>query len=371
MNRRRFAAVWVICLAVAGCASLQLGPGRADVSVKLIAFNDFHGNLQSPGPWSVGADQPAVTVGGADYLAAYVAQRVSLNRNHVVVAAGDLVGASPLVSAAYHDEGTVQAMNLLGLELTSVGNHEFDAGPQELLRKQSGGCAPAGTSTCLEDKSFQGAAFKYLAANVVSMSTGKTILPPYAIKTFEGVRVAFIGVVLKATPSIVLPSGVAGLAFMDEADSINALIPELQAHGVHAIVVLIHQGGVPVKESGVPDHAINGCAGHLGDAVNSPIVSIVSRLSDAVDLVISGHTHAVYNCRLPNSVGREIPVTQASAFGRVLTDVDLKSRAAHRSRDPYRGQQPADQPARDRFRDIPSAPISRQRAGHGDPPADC
>ena len=210
MNRRRFAAVWVICLAVAGCASLQLGPGRADVSVKLIAFNDFHGNLQSPGPWSVGADQPAVTVGGADYLAAYVAQRVSLNRNHVVVAAGDLVGASPLVSAAYHDEGTVQAMNLLGLELTSVGNHEFDAGPQELLRKQSGGCAPAGTSTCLEDKSFQGAAFKYLAANVVSMSTGRDILPPYAIKTFEGVRVAFIGVVLKATPSIVLPSGVAG-----------------------------------------------------------------------------------------------------------------------------------------------------------------
>jgi len=316
VNMRRFAAVWAICLAVAGCAAPQLGPGRADVSVKLVAFNDLHGNLQSPGQWSLGADLPAVTAGGADYLAAYVAQRVSLNRNHVVVAAGDLVGASPLVSAAYHDEGTVQAMNLLGLEFTSVGNHEFDAGSQELLRKQSGGCAPAGTSTCLEDKSFQGAAFKYLAANVVSTSTGKTILPPYAIKTFEGVRVAFIGVVLKATPSIVLPSGVAGLAFMDEADSINALIPELQAHGVHAIVVLIHQGGVP-------DHAISGCPGHLDDAVNSPIVSIVSRLSDAVDLVISGHTHAVYNCRLPNSVGREIPVTQASAFGRVLTDVDL------------------------------------------------
>jgi 5'-nucleotidase len=251
-------------------------------------------------------------------MAAYVAQLASRSPNHIVVGAGDLTGASPLISAGYRDEGTIQAMDALGLDVTSVGNHEFDAGPVELRRKQAGGCFPGATNTCLENGQFHGAAFTYLAANVFDSATGKRLLPAYEVRMFQGIPVAFVGVVLHETASIVMPSGVRGLNFRDEADSVNALIPELRAQGVHAIVVLIHQGGEQTaNSSGVV--SINGCAGLLGDAVRSPILPIVSRLDDAVDAVVSGHTHQAYNCRLPNSKGRTIPVTEAGAFGQVLT----------------------------------------------------
>jgi 5'-nucleotidase len=190
---------------------------------------------------------------------------------------------------------------------------------------------------------FDGAKFKWLSANVVETATGRTLFPAYGLKTFNGVPVAFIGMTLKGTPSIVTPTGVAGLEFRDEADTVNALIPQLRRQGVKAIVVLVHQGGFQTSPN-VGD--INGCDGDLknADGSDSEIGSIVRRLDDAVDLVISGHTHAAYNCSadtvdvksvngvvtrtprptgLPNSVGRLVPVTSASAFGRVLTDIDL------------------------------------------------
>jgi len=297
-------------------------PTQHPLMVKIVAFNDFHGNLQAGSSAPV-AGQPAVTAGGIDYLAAYVAELKSENPNHVVVSAGDLVGASPLISAFYHDEATIEAMNLLGLDFGAVGNHEFDRGPAELLRKQNGGCFPSRIQTCLEKGAFPGAAFKYLAANVVYTATGKTLFPPYVIKTFQGVRVAFIGVGLKGTPSIVTSQGVSGLTFKDEAETVNALIPELHAQGIQAIVVLIHQGGSQNPATVPATGGINDCADGLGGPTHSPIVDIVSRLSDSVDLVISGHTHKAYNCRLPNSAGRLIPVTQAGYYGRFLSDIDL------------------------------------------------
>jgi 5'-nucleotidase len=297
-------------------------PTQHPLTVKIVAFNDFHGNLQAGSSAPV-AGQPAVTAGGIDYLAAYVAELKSENPNNVVVSAGDLVGASPLISAFYHDEATIEAMNLLGLDFGAVGNHEFDRGPAELLRKQNGGCFPSGLQTCLEKRAFPGAAFKYLAANVVYTTTGKTLFPPYVIKTFQGVRVAFIGVGLKGTPSIVKPQGVSGLTFTDEAETVNALIPELHAQGVHAIIVLVHQGGTQSPATAPATGGINDCAGVLGGPTHSPIVDVVSRLSDSVDLVISGHTHKAYNCRLPNSAGRLIPVTQAGYYGRLLSNIDL------------------------------------------------
>ena len=297
-------------------------PTQHSVTVKIVAFNDFHGNLQA-GSYTPVAGQPSVSAGGIEYLAAYVAELESENPNHVVVSAGDLVGASPLISAFYHDEATVEAMNLLGLDISAVGNHEFDPGPAELLRKQSGGCFPGGVQTCLEKPAFPGAAFKYLAANVVYTGKGGTLFPPYVIKTFQGVRVAFIGVGLKGTPSIVTPQGVSGLTFKDEAETVNSLIPELHAQGVHAIIVLVHQGGTQNPATLSATAGINDCAGGLGGPAQSPIVDVVSRLSDSVDLVISGHTHKAYNCRLPNSAGRLIPVTQAGYFGQLLTDIDL------------------------------------------------
>ena len=320
MRTHRLVSFAVIAMfAVAGaCAS----PREHTVSVKIIAFNDLHGNL-GPSRYTPADGATPVLVGGIDYLAAYVDYLRNQNPNHIVVAAGDLVGASPLLSSFYHDEPTIDAMNLLGLDISAVGNHEFDKGADELLRKQHGGCFPSGVDTCLDRVPFAGARFQYLAANVDSTATGRTFLPPYVIKNFRGVPVAFVGLGLAGTPSLVSRRGVQGLTFKDEASTVNALIPALHARGVRSIIVLIHQGGVQSPREPGHGASINDCAGLLGDPVQSPIVRVVAHLSDAVDMVISGHTHKSYVCRLPNSVGRSIPVTQADYYGRMLTNIDL------------------------------------------------
>jgi 5'-nucleotidase len=303
-------------------AAAKDGTKHPAIVVKVVAFNDFHGNLQSPGQFASVTGQPPVVVGGADYLAAYIAERLSHNPNHVVVGAGDMVGASPLISASYHDEGSIEVLNLLGLQLSSVGNHEFDAGRSELLRKQRGGCFNVATYSCLEHRKFPGAGFKYLAANVVVTDTGATLFPGYSIRSFHGVKIAFVGLVLKATPNIVLPSGVVGLDFRDEAGTVSALLPTLRAQHVNSIIVLIHQGGAP--DSTFPNGtSINDCAGINGSQGSAALTDVVSRLPDAIDAVISAHSHYAYNCKMKNSKGRLIPVTQASAFGRVITDIDL------------------------------------------------
>ena len=328
-------------LLIAGCATPPHTPPAA-VRVKIVAFNDFHGTLQSPGRFGANAqsaERPAV--GGADALAAWVARLKSRNPNNVVVGGGDFVGASPLVSALFFDEPAVEVLNHVGVEFTSVGNHEFDKGAAELRRLQSGGCKLTGgrpdPNSCKglgsqAPGTFDGARFQWLSANVVDAASGRTLLPPYGIKTFDGIPVAFIGMTLKGTPGIVSPAGVAGLEFRDEADTVNALVPQLRAQGVEAIVVLVHQGGV---QAGAGDNDINGCGAGLkaADGSDSEIAQIVRRLDDAVDLVISAHTHAAYNCSanavatgakgLPNATGRLLPVTSASAFGRVLSDIDV------------------------------------------------
>lgn len=317
---------WLACvLTLAGCASTG-----QPFDVKVIGFNDYHGNLQSPGSFapSLGvAAAPRVPVGGAEYVAAQVKRLKALQPNHVVVGAGDMIGATPLISSLFHDEPSVETLNRIGLEFNAVGNHEFDRGAPELLRLQRGGCRldAAGRidlNSCQGAKvgtpvPFEGAKFQWLSANVVVSATGQTLLPAYGVKRFRGVPVAFVGMTLKDTPAIVVPTGVAGLEFRDEAATVNALVPALRASGIEAIVVLVHEGGV--QSGSLQD--INECAGNLQ---GTPIARIVSQLDDAVDLVLSGHTHAAYNCRLPNAKGRLIPVSSANAFGRVLSDIDLK-----------------------------------------------
>ncbi len=297
-------------------------------TVKVIGFNDYHGNLESPGSFGENTGVPAAqrpAVGGADYLAAHVAAMKARNPLNVVVGAGDFIGATPLISSLFLDEPAVETLNRIGVEFNAVGNHEFDKGAAELLRLQNGGCkvsngqtdpnscrgAAAGTPV-----PFEGAKFQWLSANVVSTGTGRTLLPAYGVKTFNNVKVAFIGMTLKATPTIVTPTGVAGLEFRGEAQTVNALIPELRAQGIESIVVLVHEGGF--QTGSLAD--INRCDGNLA---GTAIANIVGQLDDAVDLVISGHTHSAYNCRLANAAGRSIPVTSASAFGRVLTDIDV------------------------------------------------
>lgn len=303
--------------------SILLAPACAqDVHLKVIAINDFHGNLQSPGNFRSEYKSPSVPAGGIDYLAGYVAQLKQQNPVNVVVSAGDLTGASPLVSALFHDEDTIETMNRLGLEINAVGNHEFDKGPQELLRKQHGGGSSQDANTCQGALTgtpvpFEGAHFQYLAANVYDTKSGKTIFPPYAIKTYDGIRVAFIGLTLQDTPSIVTASGVAGLRFTAEAGTVNTIVRDLRKQGIEAFVVLIHEGGQQTTR-GAPD--INACA---GDLKGSPMEPFVAQLDDAVDVVISAHTHQPYVCQLPNSVGRKISVSSASSYGRVLTSIDL------------------------------------------------
>ena len=301
-----------------------------NVDVQILSFNDFHGNLEPPGG-SSGRIQtgPLSTdttdVGGVEYLATHLAQARKGHRNTVTVAAGDIVGASPLLSAAFHDEPTVESMNKLGLDITSVGNHEFDEGYKEIQRLQKGGCIDDGdganNQNSCPDGVFGGADFKYLAANVVVKKTGKTILPSYSIKYFgNGVKIGFIGMTLKDTPNIVTASGVAGLEFKDEVATANKLVPVLKKKGVNAIVVLIHQGGIP--PSGTPYYYTCGGGGTL-DA-SSPIIPIAKKLSPAIDMVISGHTHQPYVCNIPDPAGKPRLVTSASSFGRLYTETNLQ-----------------------------------------------
>lgn len=296
----------VALLAVAASASMSAAQAKPSgtVNVQILALNDFHGNLLPPSGSSgrVGT----IDAGGVEYLATHINNLRALNPNTVVVSAGDMVGASPLISALFHDEPTIEAFNLIGLDFNAVGNHEFDEGWSELVRLQEGGCHPV--DGCLDGDDFAGAEFQFLAANVTRKDNGKTIFPAYKMRSFAGAKIAFIGMTLEGTPSIVTPSGIADLNFLDEADTVNALIPELKAKGIETIVVLIHEGGV--QSSPAP---YNGCVG-----ISGPIVDIVNRFDDEVDVVISGHTHQPYNCTIDGKL-----VTSAFSFGRLVTKIDL------------------------------------------------
>ena len=288
-------------------------PEAEPVRVQVLAFNDFHGNLEEPSGSNGRIKVPAgdggtadVNVGGAAYLAHQLETLRADNPQHtVVVSAGDLIGASPLVSGIFHDEPTIEVMNLMGLDLNSVGNHEFDEGASELLRMQNGGCHPK--DGCQLGATFAGAKFKFLAANVFTdVAARKTLLPAYDVREFQGVKVAFIGMTLKGTPSIVSPTGNQGLTFQDEADTVNALVPELKAQGIEAIVVVIHEGGLPTG-------LYNECPG-----ISGAIKDLAERFDAAVDVVASGHTHQAYNCVI---AGKR--VTSAASNGRLVTDIDL------------------------------------------------
>ena len=290
-------------------------PGQAQtadtVDLRILAINDFHGNLHPP-PGGIRIADPedrtkkiVVPAGGSEHMATLVRQLREGHSNTIFVAAGDLIGASPFLSAMFHDEPTIESLSMMGLALSSVGNHEFDEGKDELLRMQNGGCHPV--DKCQGPHPFEGAKFRYLAASTVEKSTGKTVLPPYEIREFEGIPVAFIGLTLKGTPNIISPASAAGLEFRGEAETVNALVPELKARGVEAIVVLIHEGGTPTGD-------YNECPG-----ISGPIVDIVRKFDRAVDVVVSGHTHQAYVCEIDGRL-----VTSGDKYGTLVTTIDLK-----------------------------------------------
>ncbi|WP_343730169.1 bifunctional metallophosphatase/5'-nucleotidase [Duganella sp.] len=296
--------------ALAGCASRQ--PAPLDVKeIQLVALNDFHGNLEaSKYTWdSVNGGERVIQAGGIDTLGAALQAWRKQDPELLLVGAGDLIGASPAISAMWADEPTIGAMNLLGLRATSVGNHEFDQGRMELLRQQKGGCvSPRADKACKFAGSYEGAQFQYLAANVIDMVTRKPVLPAYKIETAHGVKVGLIGTVLRETAESALASGIAGLEFVDEADAINRQLPELRQQGVGVFVVLIHQGGRTTDKFDQQD-----CANLKG-----PIVDVVRRLDPAIRVVISGHSHQGYLCKVDGRL-----VTQSDMGGHVMSRIRL------------------------------------------------
>ncbi len=293
------------------------------LELQVLSINDFHGNLEPIPATSSSGRVNQTPAGGVEFLSTHLDllrdQAEDRGAESVTVAAGDLIGASPLLSAAFHDEPTIEAMNQVGLEVASVGNHEFDEGWRELVRMQRGGCLPDGDgadnqNSCPDpEEPFRGADFQYLAANVFHVDSGRNVLPAVEIKKYGKTEVAFIGMTLEDTPNIVTKAGVEGLEFTDEVETANALVADLKDDGVETIVTLIHEGGFPADPT-----AFNSCPG-----ISGPIVDINAGLSAEIDAVITGHTHQGYNCALPDPEGNERLVTSAFSFGRLVTEVDL------------------------------------------------
>jgi 5'-nucleotidase len=304
---------------------LSLAPAqtpRGSVDVQLLAFNDFHGNLEPPSGSSgrIGS----VEAGGVEYLAAHLARLKAENQRTIVVSAGDNIGASPLLSSLFHDEPTIEALGQAGLQFSAVGNHELDEGWSELYRMQYGGCHPV--DGCQDGTPFAGAPFAFLSANItldparaepaalarlarqVRPRRAGPLFLPYAITPVGGVRIGIIGLTLREAPRLVPAAGIAGLTFVDEAAAATEAARALRRRGVRAIVVLIHEGGVPA------DAGPGGCG-----ALSGALVPIVHALSDTVDVVVSGHTHRAYVCM----VGKTL-VTSAESFGRIVTRVTLE-----------------------------------------------
>jgi len=279
------------------------------VDLQLLAFNDYHGHLEANTPGTV----DGIPAGGGAYLAAKLNELRAGKVFSLTVAAGDLIGGSPAFSGLFHDEPSVESLNAMHLDVSSVGNHEFDEGVTELLRMQNGGCHPV-AGCYFPGTPYAGADFQWLSANVVNETTGETPLPPYWIKDIDGVEVGFIGMTLEATDTLVAAVGIQGWDFLDEAETANALVPILNAQGVDAIFVLLHEGGSQTP----PPGDVDACVG-----ISGPIVAINSLLDPEIDAVITGHTHLPYNCLLPDPSGQNRIVTSAYSFGRVVSEFNL------------------------------------------------
>ncbi|MEU9762557.1 bifunctional metallophosphatase/5'-nucleotidase [Streptomyces sp. NPDC047985] len=309
------------------------GPGHGNghhkpartVDVQLLSFNDLHGNLEPPAgsagmvneTRADGTVEP-IPAGGVEYLASSLRTARKGHPYSITAAGGDLVGASPLLSGLFHDEPTIEALNKLDLDVTSVGNHEFDEGATELARLQNGGCHPV--EGCYEKgKKFKGADFPYLAANVTKEKTGRPILEPYTVWKKNGVKIGFIGVTLEGTPDIVTANGVKGLKFHDEIETVNKYAKKLDRQGVKSIVALIHEGGQPASTSYNYDCDSSG----PGDGISGPITDIAKGITPKVDALVTGHTHQAYVCTIPDPAGNPRMVTSASSFGKLYTDTTL------------------------------------------------
>ncbi|MFJ3198666.1 bifunctional metallophosphatase/5'-nucleotidase [Streptomyces sp. NPDC086989] len=302
------------------------GAGKSrTVDVQMLSFNDFHGTLEPPQGSSgtvterqADGTTKAIPAGGVEYLATSLREARKGHEYSVTAAAGDMIGGSPMLSGLFHDEPTVEALNKLKLDVTSVGNHEFDEGKDELRRMAYGGCHPV--DGCFEyGKEYTGTEFRYLAANVTDEKTKRPLMSPTFIWKKGDVKIGFIGVTLEGTPDVVTADGVKGLKFGDEVETINKYAAELDKQGVKSIVALIHEGGLPASGAYNYDCNVPGA----GAGVSGAIVDIAKNIDPKVDALVTGHTHQAYACNIPDPAGNPRMVTSAASYGRAFTDTTL------------------------------------------------
>lgn len=319
---------FVVLVALVSCTHSNIRSADPTLRISVLAFNDLHGHLEPPMiaiREQVNQVNTLVPAGGVAYMASAIQQLKAQHPLHAVVSAGDMIGATPLISALFLDEPTIEAVNAMGIDFNAVGNHEFDKGVAELERMRQGGCEQfTRLKPCLVNKAFPGANFEFLAANV-KKEDGRTLFPAYGIKVFQQgehkVKVGFVGMTLKNTPLIVTPAGVKGVKFESEAKTANALVPILKAQGVAALVLVIHEGGTV---QGGPNDA--SCPGLTGD-----ILPVLNELDPAFDVVVSGHTHRAYACDYQKfNPAKPFLLTSAGQYGTQLTHIQLEVDALQR-----------------------------------------
>lgn len=316
----RLSAVVIAGLLLAGCATPP--PGKT-TELTLLSINDFHGNIQpaKPTPLMPRLPDPATgelkaqPAGGVAHLATALAQLKAKNPDALLVAGGDLIGASPLISNLLRDEPTLAAMSQLGISASALGNHELDAGLPELLRQARGECAPAG---CLWP-GYQGPGFPFLGANVLDATTGKPVLPTHVMQQAGSLKVAVAGVATKETPQVIVARAIQGLRFADEADTLNALVPQLKAEGAQVLVAVMHEGGVQGKDGAANDPS------YACPTLSGRVLDIAKRLDPAYAIIIGGHTHQAYTCKINGRL-----VVQAGSYGGWITESKLKIDATGR-----------------------------------------
>lgn len=316
----RLSAVVIAGLLLAGCATTP--PGKT-TELTLLSINDFHGNIQpaKPTPLMPRLPDPATgevkpqPAGGVAHLATALALLKAKNPDALLVAGGDLIGASPLISNLLRDEPTLAAMSQLGISASALGNHELDAGLPELLRQARGDCAPAG---CLWP-GYRGPGFPFLGANVLDAATGKPVLPTHVMQQAGGLKVAVAGVATKETPQVIVARAIKGLRFADEADTLNALVPQLKAEGAQVLVAVMHEGGVQGKDGAANDPS------YACPTLSGRVLDIAKRLDPAYAIIIGGHTHQAYTCKINGRL-----VVQAGSYGGWITESKLKIDATGR-----------------------------------------
>ncbi|KLK87920.1 5'-nucleotidase [Methanoculleus sediminis] len=296
-------------IALSGCFS----PDPEPVHVRILAVNDFHGQLPD------GQKLDGEPAGSAPVLASYLkcATAGAGGAATFIALPGDVVGASPPVSGLLLDEPAVLFFNGLAdgcpeMVIATFGNHEFDRGTDELLRMVRGGNGAAPLPRPVDP--YPGAAAEYVSSNVVWKTNGTLLAAPYTIRDAGGAKIAFIGATTIETPSIVKAINIEGVAFENETESINRYVPEIQQQGVHAIVVLLHEGGSQDPYDGPTRE---------GENVTGRVAAIVAGLDGDVDVVLSGHTHAFTNAYLENSGGNRVLTTQAYSYSRAFADIDI------------------------------------------------